>query len=395
MRQGSDVRPLAEAELPPGPARFAGLYILCKKVWCRFDIMDPMSLLRSYWVVALPVSFFLTAGVLWLIFSPQQVPRFDKYSNGHIAVDMSVLDSYYQAHGGAALVAYAEEQAKQLTRTSLHATGHNVGEILYRHEGMGAVADCGDSFQWGCLHQVIGELFNAKGPSTIKDLTSFCATYPVGKERGNCEHGLGHGITYASGYDPSSLNKDLDRCDSITPARPIPWNDSCHAGVMMEYNMHFIAMDYDGQNGRPVESSRPLELCEHLGSKTHQAFCVWWAVPWLHGRVFKFEYSADAMASLGAICKEMNDPVLLRACYRSIGRSVGVDGDLPAAWAAQLCTSTTDIKKYQRLCIAQAASVYRVAENNSGAQAICDLVADDPKLSCVGALKGQSVDVES
>jgi hypothetical protein len=335
---------------------------------------------RIYWaalafVVIVPLIFFLSQHTYLFI-------RFDTYSHGHIVVNEKVFDDYYKAYGGEALVAYAEKEGAALTPANFHATGHGVGEILFEHEGLGAVVTCGDSFEWGCLHQVMGRAFAQSGTGAIVALIKQCESYNDVKKRGQCEHGLGHGIMYAGNYDDTKFNEMMAQCDAITTAHPVPWNDSCHAGLMMEYNEHFMTMEYEGQNGRPVTTADPFSICDTLSSEAHKAICIFWVVPWVHGRLFDFRYTTDTFANLGALCARVPDTVLKKDCLQSIGRSIGINTYTTPQQALSFCVAASADTGFERICIERVAQTYLDLGQAARAKEMCGQVSNKPDLAC-------------
>lgn len=301
---------------------------------------------------------------------------FRTYVKGHILVNDDQLERYYVRHGGDALVVYAAESARAETNANFHSVGHSVGEVLFRHEGLGSILTCADSFEWGCMHQTYARAYAELGPSVVPHLVKHCDTYPRGsRDRGQCQHAVGHGLVLVAEYATSSLPRLFEECDAITTRRPIPWNDGCHAGVIMEFNQHFVTMEYEGLNGRPADARDPFDVCDEFGRRDHRAICVWWAVSWLHGRLFDFAYDTEALSSLGALCAMIPDPGMRTICIRSIGRSIGVNGNLNPRYAIELCTIVSPDVRDQQQCIERAALTYVYARNRAGGEAICAAVA--------------------
>lgn len=343
-----------------------------------------MQVLREYWLLIVAGAFLcvslLVGGYnLWYASGPEYLGAI---GNGRVVVDRDKLENAYARIGGAGMIAYAEEESDFYSRSNYHYAGHAVGEVLYLNEGLGSVATCSDAFEYGCLHQALGRAFAEMGAGTLPSLLSRCDSYPTKRERGQCQHGLGHGLIYAAGYDEAKLNDVLGECDAITTERPIPRNDSCHAGVMMEYNQYYMTMEYEDENGRPASEENPFAFCEVLEKEGYRSICVWWAVSWLHGRLYSFDFSDDTFRTLGILCDTVREGGLRSTCFTSIGRSVGVNADLAPERVIELCSTISPDTSLQRLCIERAARMYVLAGKESGSTDICNLVKDDAMLSC-------------
>jgi len=340
--------------------------------------------MRKYFLPLSILIFTSAVGVTMSYFLGNETSQRDlaSYVRGHIVINRDVLDQYYRERGGAALVADAMQAGSNITLANYHSLGHSVGEILFRHEGLGAVATCGDSFEWGCLHQVMGRAFSMLGTSTISTLIETCDSYSDEMKKAQCQHGLGHGIMYMGKYDDGKLNDMMDECDTITTVRPIPKNNSCHAGLMMEYNMHYMTMEYEGENGRPADKAHPFAVCDELKSQSHKVLCVWWALTWLHAQFFDNRHTPEAFHGLGQLCNTLVDDTLKKTCFESIGRSNGVNGNKPPLQALQLCEAATTDLRLRTLCLERTVKAYMGAGNSKDAREICSLAKEEFPVTC-------------
>jgi hypothetical protein len=330
--------------------------------------------------IALPILLGMLLGLAYLIPRANVSPV--SVVHGHIAVDEKLLDADYQKMGTDAFIAYVKDMSAHYSRANYHFMGHALGNILYTRDGLDAVALCGDSFEWGCLHEVIGQAYAEDGATTTQKLIATCASYTDPKKRGECQHGLGHGIMYVNNYATGKLDQMFQECDTITTVRPIPKNASCHAGLMMEYNMHLMTMEYNGENGRPADSDHPFDFCNVLSKEAYKEMCVYWAVPWLHGRLYDFAYDADTFKKLGELCNENSDPNLRATCFKGIGRSIGINAYFSPNIVDSFCTASTKDPALQSVCIRSAAGVYMSVGKSNEAKQICSLAPNSTSSPC-------------
>jgi len=330
-------------------------------------------------IIIISIVFGLAASYAFAKWTSEPIATYEK---GHIIINRDILEGYYNEFGGLALVAEASEEGNDLTRANFHSTGHSVGEVLYNNEGLGSIATCGDSFEYGCLHQVIGRAHAEMGDSLVPSLLTRCREYGSATERAQCEHGLGHGIMFAGNYDDANLEKMMQECDAITTKRPIPKNDSCHAGLMMEYNMHYMTMEYEGQNGRPASTKEPFAVCDNFSTKDHREICIWWALPWLHGKLFSYWHNPPVFKALGTLCETLGDASLKRTCFQSIGRSNGVNANRPASFTFERCHVATENHDLQSACLEQTIRSYISAGDRDEARALCSISREEYDFPC-------------
>jgi len=295
--------------------------------------------------------------------------RFDTVKHGHIVVNRDFFNDYYRDYSGTSTVAYGLALSSGLSRTSFHSIGHTIGEVLYEREGKKALVTCADSFEWGCIHQVVGRLFTEKGNQSLSELKMICSQYALPNEREQCEHGVGHGVAFAYAYDHSKVNDMLRECDSVSVTRPISRNNSCHAGLFMELNNYYMTMEYEGFNGRPVPED-PFELCRKVSTRYLQNICTYWMEPWVHGRVYDFVYTLEVFQKLGALCRSAEGP-LRKGCFEGVGRSVGVNAKFAPEYVIRLCEAASPSLEEQNICIRRAANMYRSVSKQKDYEAIC------------------------
>lgn len=306
------------------------------------------------------------------------------YQRGHAVFDEHVLKNYYARFGKEGVASLDEKMSKRLTRSNYHSAGHAFGDVLYEKEGLDAVATCSGSFEFGCLHQVMGRAFSEFGESqTLSMLIERCKDSSSETAQGQCEHGVGHGVMFLGAYEPDDLDEMMYECDTITTTRPIPRNHSCHAGLMMEFNMHLMNMEFEGENGRPAPE-HPFQMCERLSGLEHRTLCVWWAQPWLHGQKFDYAYDTATFAELGKMCAQIQDRSLQATCHESIGRSIAINGNKPAGSAYEWCRATSEDTRLQARCVERAIVTYGYADKPQIAGELCTLARQTLSIDCTG-----------
>ena len=302
--------------------------------------------------------------------------------NGHTEVNSKVLESYYAVHGGDSLVEWAKAEGVHEARTRYHAIGHAVGKLLFEREGALAIESCGDAFDWGCLHEVVGFMQEALGPDSLDQAAEQCRSLNGKRRVGQCIHGLGHGLVYETGYELGKINEVMKVCDKFSPERPIPWTLSCHGGAMMEYNERFLLGGDMGSNRRSVNRDNPFDVCDSMQDTAHKKVCILISPLRIHSDLFQSFSRPSVLASLGSTCDTLKQLDLRETCYGGIGLSVGLNANLRPESVVSLCESASDVPLYQKRCIQFAANRFVYARKRTEAAKICALVESDQQRRC-------------
>jgi len=278
------------------------------------------------------------------------------------------MNVYATIHGDRAMYDFYAASVAHNAAFDGHRVMHQVGDVLYDRLGMDALAICGNEYHAGCVHQVLGRDIAASGPTDFDRLTAAC---DEGYEKtiGACTHGIGHGLTYASKYDPSHLVRDLDQCAVIhkNDAEISP-GQSCYTGIFMEYNMHFM----ESLEGRPrtFASETPLAPCDTLTDPFYKKLCVYWLPPWLISIAPVPGYPSDPYEAAGTLCDSITDRELHTWCVRGIGRNIGLLLGKPEDTRLH-CDQATSNAVDQSACLVRAAMQYRFYEQTDAAHQVC------------------------
>ena len=194
-----------------------------------------------------------------------------------------------------------------------HEYAHTFGHELYAVEGEQGIGACDARFAFGCFHQFLGEAIGDLGTTSVGRLYDACAT--ITGTRRVCQHGIGHGVLSAIGYDEADLKGALELCNSVTRERTYA---GCVGGAFMEYNLRIIA-SAEGIQGPREFSGDMYAPCTSVSS-LDQKTCTFWLPQWWLFFVLHNDrtHSADnpAYKSMKKLCEESPYP---QSCYEGIG----------------------------------------------------------------------------
>lgn len=236
--------------------------------------------------------------------------------------------------------------ALHVYNNSLQATGNKrngVDELTHvlgmaaldRYDGDVGVtfSHCRIDFGWGCYHGVI-MAYLATLPDTLQpeDIATLCEdkvylNKDAGVANGNCEHGMGHGLTTLFGNDTS---KALRYCDAIIGRDPAACIDGA---VSQGIQSQFGAME------KYIPLDDPLVPCKNF-SPRHQPACyraqvVGWA------SLFKSDWP-----TIAKVCQQAGD--LRIECYEGIGRYVNGINHHELSTTFKLCDTLRSIETLAR-----------------------------------------------
>lgn len=231
----------------------------------------------------------------------------------------AVFEKYYDKMGTNTLLDLLEE-----AYPLCHGEAHNLGKVtLARTKDLGASLElCRDRCTGGCFHGVLMELLVTSFATTslsqderptphapgvpdrhitlddVKEkVNEICEGQSVQSiyPNGNCAHGMGHALTYLSGYD---LTNGLASCGSFSDAR---LQFYCHGGVFMEYDLEL--------GRRPPQGASPHFPCNEYPD--YAAECYPYAMKYLARRVGTTEKVKGECLSLTGFTR--------RGCLRGYG----------------------------------------------------------------------------
>lgn len=296
-------------------------------------------------------------------------------------IDERAMRAYAYIHGDQNMYAYYTNAAAQSNVTYAHEIMHQIGDVLYERRGISALAVCGNEFHSGCTHQVLGRELTGKGAGAFDSISSACDSM-YQKDRGSCGHGLGHGLTYASGYKSASLESDLSKCDVMHKNdEMIDPGQSCYAGVFMEFNMHFMELRVGAP--RIYDQNNPVFPCDMLTDNFHRQMCYYWLPPWLENTFYSQANSENDMyVSLGKFCDQVREPNFHQWCVLGIGRVIGLKLSKPAV-AYTRCVTATSNQADLQACIRLVGEAYKLYKQDNNAKAICALDKQQHTDTCV------------
>jgi hypothetical protein len=193
-----------------------------------------------------------------------------------------------------------------------HSYAHVFGGVLYSHTGSPGLKYCSPNFAYGCFHEFIGKAIRKEGVGVTLELNEGCRR-DLGDLALGCQHGIGHGVQSALGYEKKDLLKSLEVCKGL------PYNDSiggCYGGVFMEYNMRTV-LATDGGTLRPMIEGQEDE-CPTL-PKDFVAPCYYWQPQWWSESLREKGMSENEIfAMIGGWCRK-GAVVGREQCFRGIG----------------------------------------------------------------------------
>ena len=204
----------------------------------------------------------------------------------------------------------------------------------------------------------------------------------LGSSSLSCQHGIGHGIAVAVGYERDQLDKALAVCEGL------PFSDAiggCYGGVLMEYNVRTMG----GERGVPRENTGPLEPCVSLRDPFATA-CYFWQAQWWGQQIFQGISSPDTFAKMGAFCIGLPIEAHRRSCFQGIGNIAAHGGGFTAMGVRELCGAVSSLARYKLLCVAVAANHLGIETTDTEAKKACLDFSDDEAIYCLAWAENKS-----
>lgn len=251
-----------------------------------------------------------------------------------------------------------------------HTQAHIFGGELYHGEGVDGFSVCDLQYSYGCYHEFLGQAIFEEGMPVVEKLNQGC--YDDLKASGqelSCQHGIGHGILAAIGYETETLPKALESCKGL------PYNDpigGCYGGVFMEYNLRTM-LSLDGVPVREKEVSDLHEPCKSVPEYAKEA-CYYWHPQWwltvLGGEGYGTRL--ERHARMGELCDELGPGKLRDTCVKGIGNNLVTTG-ITSGEAVRLCKAATSDLRTEVLCRSDAANSFFVVPGLSDeAAGLCE-----------------------
>lgn len=281
--------------------------------------------------------------------------------------------------------AYADfsKSVALLSRDQQHMRAHAFGAALYRSVGITGLPTCDDKFSYGCFHEFLGEAIADLGIESVPLLNQECfralSVSPL-----SCQHGIGHGVLAAYGYDYESLKQSLAVCSNL------PGSDfigGCPAGVFMEYNVRTML----GAQAEPREyTGSPYAPCDSFTGNSQMA-CIYWQPQWWTQTVTRAMGREEAYADMGGYCRKFGVTVeLRRACFEGLGNIVTQQSAYDPVRARALCEKASAEPLQSLWCRSIGANHFGVEVGAKEAAAMCNDLTSEPFTYCMAYAKNEA-----
>lgn len=266
----------------------------------------------------------------------------------------SVREAYWQEQievlGSKRAYAAFAEAVSPLTPGKRHDNAHTFGAALYAAEGKEGLATCDAQFSYGCFHEFLGRAIASLGLGVVYELNQKCVD-ALGSGALSCQHGIGHGVLAALGYDEDAFTEALKVCKNIPYSDPI---GGCYGGLFMEFNMQTML----GEAGhiRQPKNGNLLDPCDRLGPEYLPACAFWSPQWWLQLQHVERGAGEIDFSKIGPLCDAFGTPALVRACYEGAGTVAPPEADFDPKKAAALCEGTSSDRTRQLYCKSYAAN---------------------------------------
>lgn len=301
---------------------------------------------------------------------------------------------YLEAHGPANTLELLRDGETE-TGIDCHGAAHRLGRMAFAEHGAAAVLGVDEVCQSGMRHGVMEQLFVSRGITNLaEDVDALCPSADLPYVRHQCLHGVGHGVMAWTAYE---LEDALGLCERLGDDLS---RRSCYSGVFMENVVSGLSGEV-GSRSSYVSDVDPHYPCNALPER-YVGDCYWYqtsqmlnvfhqdlsrvpeacqeAPPYARrtcfgswgrdisgahrGNPYLIAQYCRLAPSLGlqgdcidgaartvfwdasqqdagvALCREVEEPIVGEACWRSIvsqAHSVGTDlapfcGQLPERW---------------------------------------------------------------
>jgi hypothetical protein len=245
------------------------------------------------------------AGAWWYAYSGHA-----RYVSDDPAYNKAYWRHEIEDRGAAAAYKEFLEKTEGGSYSWTHFSAHAVGEILFETQGIGAIAICDDSFDYGCYHGFSSRAIALEGKEALLKINGICTE--LGDVVSACKHGLGHGVLEYMG--PQNLNAALEMCETLV--HQDGRLSGCLNGVFMQYlTPSEQILGTATEAPRHLDSEHPYAPCTDVGAE-FQSFCYFELGQW-----FRRTEGVDYGALCGALQGEA-----AQNCF------LGVGADLTRGW---------------------------------------------------------------
>jgi len=353
------------------PYRSPTGYVRIYSRWV-ITILRPMTISRPF-VVAMFTGLFLGMAGMYAFFGDHFTA-----TGGFKAPEGEGEAAWFeriQEIGGKRAYEEFSESLRPLSREQQHAKAHEFGAALFHAEGEQGLAVCDSQFSFGCFHEFLGRAIGESGLPVVERLNEGCRIVMSNNVLA-CQHGIGHGVLAAIGYESSDLDKALETCAKLPYIDPI---GGCYGGVFMEYNVRtMLGADASARE----DEGGPLQPCNRLPADFRHA-CFYWQPQWWEQYIFRGEYSPETHARMGEFCLEVGSAADRRACFEGVGNITATAARYEGARAAELCDAVSDKEVHRTLCRSVAANHLGLEKGEEDAARACAGLSEDSEEYCL------------
>lgn len=283
--------------------------------------------------------------------------------------------------GDAAYESFAHA-VEDMSYAQRHEQAHAFGAALFKVEGTDGIAVCDDRFSFGCFHQFLGDAIHTLGLGSVIELNARCFD-ALEKSPLSCQHGVGHGVLSALGYDDDALQKALDTCAALPGTDPI---GGCYGGVFMEYNVR--TMLADEATAREYRGN-PFAPCDTLGGAFTIA-CMYWQPQWWMQTSVAGKTVREQFRAMGDYCRTFSKTnELERSCFEGLGNVVSMAADFNPDEARTLCEAAAKTARERLLCLSIAANHFGLDVSRDAAESVCEGLPDGEHTYCLAYARNE------
>lgn len=339
-------------------------------------------MIPSKWFIGASIILFLCATLLYVGASRPYVFYFSPHITKEDIADETFWREVIRSKGGIRAYEKFSRAIIEHPQTTQHTAAHAFGGALYGVEHVGGLSVCDDRFSYGCFHEFLGRAIADLGLSSVSSLNESCFS-SLGKKGLACQHGIGHGIIAAIGYDYENMKEALEVCKTLPYSDPI---GGCYGGVFMEYNLRTML----GEEGRPREKTEGLlSPCDTLRDVFVPA-CAYNAPQWWSQVVVQGSTSTNAFERLGLLCEELGAINInaLRPCFEGVGTYIPVKVGYSPEQTIALCRSAARTSQEEEWCRSAAASAVSIEGGGSeDGLKICEGLEEESYKYCAGIVQ--------
>ena len=207
--------------------------------------------------------------------------------------------------------------------TDLHLVGHEVGNELYKQEGLKGMKFCTHDFRNACSHSVVIGALLEHGIGVFDDIHEVCQEAPGGPGAYNmCFHGFGHGVLAFTEY---TVEDAVELCERTgTDEYSNREYHECVGGMVMEMlsGVHDREV-WQRQAGKYLSRENPLQLCQgDLIPEEAKPICYTYISPEIFDAASEIQrvWGPETYEKSFAYCEAVEGEANRRACFEGLGK---------------------------------------------------------------------------